>query len=105
MNTGVEQKPPNTEVPHEDWETRLLRLNNRIFGFCLVLFALMIGLILMTFPWTLSWELNWIPVHEPQWAELWMNHYFRGAVSGLGLLNVYVACTELIRQIREIFSH
>jgi hypothetical protein len=33
-----------------------------------------------------------------------MNQYFRGALSGLGLLNIYVAIVEAGRQVLTAFS-
>ena len=34
-----------------------------------------------------------------------MSPYFRGALSGLGLLNIYVALAEAGRQLKSLFSH
>jgi len=34
---------------------------------------------------------------------VWLNAYFRGALSGLGLLNVYVAFLEAARQVAAFF--
>jgi hypothetical protein len=33
-----------------------------------------------------------------------MNNYFRGALSGLGVLNLWVGFVELLRQIRALFQ-
>jgi hypothetical protein len=33
-----------------------------------------------------------------------MSPYFRGALSGLGLLNIYVAFSELVKQVRALFG-
>ncbi len=33
----------------------------------------------------------------PQWHQLWDNFYLRGAVSGLGVVNLYIAMLELYR--------
>jgi hypothetical protein len=33
-----------------------------------------------------------------------MSRYFRGALSGLGLVNMYIAITEFVRQLKSIFS-
>ena len=83
---------------------RFARLHSRILGFCLVIFALELGLALLFFPWNRDWDLNWVPVHVPGLASLWMSRYFRGALSGLGLLNIFVAGAELIKQLRQTFG-
>ncbi len=74
-------------------------------GFCLVIFAFEIGVFLVVFPWLDNWDLSWIPVHSPRLSNLWMSSYFRGALSGLGLLNIYVALAELFKQLKLAFGH
>lgn len=81
-----------------------MRWHRRVLGFCLVIFALELGLFLVVFPWRPEWELNWVPVRFPGLFKLWMNSYIRGLVSGLGLLDVYVALAELYRQLKSLFS-
>jgi len=83
---------------------RFTRWHRRILGFCLVIFALDLGAFLVVFPWIRAWGQNWVPVHSPHFAALWMSRYFRGAISGLGLLNLYVAVAEAVRQLRAIFT-
>jgi hypothetical protein len=79
------------------------RWHRRIIGICLAVFAFDLGVFLLFFPWSRLWGQNWIPVHSPHFATLWMSHYFRGFVSGIGLLNLYIAITEFGRQIRSFF--
>lgn len=81
-----------------------MRWHRRVLGFCLVIFALELGLFLVVFPWLRSWDLNWVPLHSPGFAKIWMSPYFRGALSGLGLLNIYIAFAELIRQLKLLFG-
>ena len=33
----------------------------------------------------------------PEWRQYWDNAYLRGAVSGLGVLNVYISLAEIFR--------
>jgi hypothetical protein len=85
-------------------DTRFVRWHRRVLGLCLIIFAFELGLFLLVFPWLPNWDLNWIPLHSSFLSDLWMNQYFRGALSGLGLLNIYVAVAEAGRQIMAIFS-
>jgi hypothetical protein len=80
-----------------------LKWHQRVVGFCLVIFAFELGLFLLVAPWLPSWDSSWVPVHSPRFAGLWLSRYFRGALSGLGLLNIYVALSELLRQLKSIF--
>jgi hypothetical protein len=82
----------------------VLRWRGRVLGFCLVIFAFELGLFLLVFPWLRNWDLSWIPLHSPRLSDIWMSRYFRGALSGLGLLNIYVALAELVRQLKSVFG-
>lgn len=81
-----------------------MRWHRRVLGFCLVVFAFELGLFLIIFPWQNSWDLSWIPMHSATFSQIWMSRYFRGALSGLGLLNIYVALAELVRQLKAMFG-
>jgi hypothetical protein len=43
-------------------------------------------------------------LHSQRFADIWMSRYFRGALSGLGLLNIYVAIGEAVKQLKSIFG-
>lgn len=83
---------------------RFVKWQRRVFGFCLVIFAFELGAFLIVFPWLNSWDLSWVPAHSRELSNIWMSRYFRGALSGLGLLNIYIAFTELIRLMKSIFG-
>ena len=57
------------------------------------LFCFEVGLILLLLPWTLLWDNNYF-LALPAWKTFWTDSYVRGAVSGLGLLNLWIAFTE-----------
>jgi hypothetical protein len=73
-----------------------------------ILFALLafdIGTFLVVFPWMDSWTLNHLPSffpgHEIELQDLWDDPYFRGALSCLGLVNVYIAFREALHVMRR----
>ena len=66
-------------------------------GVLLMAFCLVIGLFLLIFPWMPSWEANYFGSLVPQWHLYWDNMYIRGAVSGLGVVNLYISILELYR--------
>ena len=68
------------------------------------IFAFELGLFLIIFPWLSNWDLSWMAARSPLLSSLWMSHYFRGALSGLGLLNIYIAVVELLRQIKSLLG-
>jgi hypothetical protein len=69
------------------------------------LFAFEIGAFLVVFPWMDSWSLNHLPSffgHDQIAAQdLWDDPYFRGALSCLGFLNVYIALRQIVQLIRR----
>lgn len=62
-----------------------------------ITFCLEIGLFLLVFPWTEYWDTNYFSGYLPQLRDLWNNMYVRGAVSGLGVANLYISFVELFR--------
>ena len=66
-----------------------------IFLFIIVCFE--VGAFLTVFPWTPQWDSNSVANLFPLLRDLWTNSYFRGALSGLGLLNIYISLGEVAR--------
>jgi hypothetical protein len=66
-----------------------------IFGWVFLCSAL--GAALLVLPWTILWERNCLAAQAPGWSALWLSPYLRGAVSGLGLVNVGLSFCELLR--------
>jgi hypothetical protein len=60
-------------------------------------FCFVVGVVLTLFPWLDWWEANYFSGFSPAWRQIWLNPYFRGAVSGIGLLNVYISFVEIFR--------
>jgi hypothetical protein len=62
-----------------------------------ITFCLEIGLFLLVFPWTEYWDGNYFSSVLPQMRDYWNNMYVRGAVSGLGVVNLCISFAELFR--------
>ena len=82
---------------------RFLKWHQRVLGVFLIVFAFELGLVLLISPWLARWETSWMPDYSPRIAAIWLSFYFRGALSGLGLLNIYVSLNEAVRQIAALF--
>ena len=74
----------------------------------LVLIALFfeIGLVLAVVPWSAYWDRNDFAEYLPLLHAFITNNFVRGAVTGLGLLNLGIAVSELLsllsaRRVRE----
>lgn len=62
----------------------------------LVGFFFEIGFVLIVIPWSAFWDRNYFAQVAPLLGALITNNFFRGAVSGLGLINVLAGLAELI---------
>jgi hypothetical protein len=102
MSTSAQAPAPPSEQNRTPG--RLARWHRRVLGFCVVIFALEIGVFLVVFPWLSNWDQSWIPLHSPRLANMWMSTYFRAALSALGLLNIYIAGMELLVQLKAAFE-
>ena len=69
-----------------------------------VVVAIEVGLLLLSLPWTSLWpHTPWVQslgAQHPALLQFWLSPYLRGAVSGLGLLNLWIATSE-ITQVRS----
>ena len=82
------EAPP--EAPRHRWYNVALSL---IF----IVFCLELGMFLVIFPWTDFWEGSFFSSLPPEWRLYWDNAYLRGAISGLGIVNVYISLVEIFR--------
>lgn len=72
----------------------------RLSAVLFIIFCFELGLFLLVYPWTNSWTDNYLAWVVPgamqtRWHQFWNNTYVRGAVSGLGLVNVWIAILEV----------
>jgi len=58
-------------------------------------FFLEVGLLLMVLPWSAFWERNYFTAVWPALQPLVTNNYLRGAVTGLGVVNVFAGFADL----------
>jgi hypothetical protein len=53
------------------------------------------GLLLLVIPWSAFWDRNYFAEAAPRLRDLLTNNFVRGAVSGLGAINLFAALSEL----------
>jgi hypothetical protein len=68
----------------------------KLFRYLFALLTLEIGLFLVIFPWTDNWMFNYIQDTSTWLRDVWQDPYFRGAISGLGFVNVYLAFLDIL---------
>ena len=60
-----------------------------------ILSSLLVGVVLAVAPWTALWDSNWLLQVWPGLRGLLLSAFTRGAVTGLGLMNVVLALSDL----------
>ena len=61
-----------------------------------LLFCVEVGLVLLLLPWTLLWDNNYFFSLQPQHSGFWLSNHLRGAVSGVGLVNLWMGVDEAL---------
>jgi hypothetical protein len=73
------------------------RWYHKVSAILFITFCLEIGIFLLVFPWTEWWDANYFSGLFPAWEPYWDNMYVRGAISGLGVVNLYISFIEIFR--------
>ena len=69
----------------------------RVWKIIFILFCFELGVFLVVFPWLDYWSSNSIASLTPWMINVWDSPYFRGALSGLGVVNIYISLAEVFR--------
>lgn len=84
---------PATEAPAE---RPAYRWYHKAGAVATAVFCFELGVFLLIYPWLDDWTLNAGMI--PFWArDVWASPWLRGAVSGLGVLNIYISFLEVFR--------
>jgi hypothetical protein len=68
---------------------------NRFLTAAFILFCFEIGLFLIFVPWSVLWEDNFLLAYAPGLRGVVLNNFFRGAVSGLGVIDLLIGISEV----------
>lgn len=97
-STNLDSPPPAPAQPTQDGAGELPVWLQRVFVIVYVLFCIELGLVLVVLPWwpgywfSGAWLTPW-----PELRRLVMSGFVRGAVSGLGLLDIWLGIMEAVR--------
>jgi len=70
-------------------------------GLAWIVLCFELGAFLLVYPWMDGWDQNYFATLRPAWHDVWVNPWIRGAVSGLGTVNILIALIELFRYLRH----
>jgi hypothetical protein len=69
----------------------------RLLTIIYIVFCSELGIVLFILPWASFWGKNYFVDHYPLVSGIARNYFLRGAVSGLGLADIWLAVYELCR--------
>lgn len=93
-----EQKGPVLVMPPPRGKPSRWQLwRARIFLVEYTLVCLVIGIILIVAPWTALWTTNSLLLGYPQVRDFLMTDFARGLVSGIGIVDIWLAIAEVLR--------
>jgi hypothetical protein len=67
----------------------------RVFKIIYILFSIEAGIFLLWLPWLSFWETNYVTFLYPQILPVVTNSFFKGAVIGLGIVNIMIGIHEI----------
>jgi hypothetical protein len=73
----------------------------RLLTIIYIVFCLELGIFLFILPWASFWGKNYFIDHYPLVSGISHNYFLRGAVSGLGLADIWLAVYEIWRLLRH----
>ena len=77
---------------------------SRIVRVPILLIWLALGLVLILVPWLDSWETNYLFYQYPALGLLLKNPFVRGAISGLGFMNILLSLEAFRRRVPTVAS-
>jgi hypothetical protein len=61
-----------------------------------VAFFLEVGLLLLVLPWSVFWDRNYFVSAWPELRPILTSNFVRGAVTGLGVVNLFAGLADLV---------
>lgn len=82
----LSSNPDDSVAQENSWE----RASKRVVLVIYILLCIEIGTFLLVMPWSAIWDRNLLLDHFPRLRAFYLSSYLRGAISGLGLVNLWL---------------
>ena len=80
-------------------ESRVVKSSNRlgrILKIIYILYCIEAGIFLLWLPWLSIWDVNFLTAIYPQILPVITNSFLKGAVLGLGIVNIMIGIHEVV---------
>lgn len=91
MSQPVSSGPPPPVKP------RPITWVDKLTAILVCVFCFEVGAFLLVYPWMNAWNENYLLQINSAWTPFLLSQQFRGAISGLGMLNIFIAISEVFR--------
>lgn len=92
-----EREQPESATPEIQGAAPSVHWTTKASAVLFCIFCLELGAFLIIFPWLEIYPTNWFVQVRPEYTTLLTSYSFRGAMTGLGCLNVIVGVAEIFR--------
>ena len=97
MLAGMSSNAPLADTSDSQNERRPFprALMTHLWHILYILYSLEVGVFLLFLPWLGLWENNYLLYLYPKVGPVVANPYFKGAVLGLGIVNILIGIQEI----------
>lgn len=92
--------PPALELVEPPQPPRKRTWMSMFSGLAWIILCFELGAFLIVYPWMDGWDHNMFATWREGWSAVWLSPWFRGAISGIGTVNLIIALVELFRYLR-----
>ena len=92
--TAAPQNPPAAAQPGQRPPAGS---TNLLLGIMRMTIFLWVGVVLAALPWQDRWTQNTLLLSHPAMREFLASYFTRGAISGLGIVDLWIAASEIAR--------
>jgi hypothetical protein len=82
---------------HGDGHPRLRPWQSTLLRIVYIVYSLEVGMFLIFLPWQSFWESNYFLFRFPDLHPIMLNPFLKGAISGLGIVNLLIGFDEILR--------
>ena len=94
QQTWMSSQPGNlTPRNKAGWNTPAVA---RLLKIIYILYSVEAGIFLIWLPWMSFWDTNYLTYYYPQILPVITNPFFKGAVMGLGIVNLMIGIYEVV---------
>jgi hypothetical protein len=94
QDTWIQSQPENLDPRNRAGDST--RPFARLLKIVYILYSIEVGIFLLWLPWMSFWDTNYLTYQYPRLLPVITNPFFKGAVLGLGIVNLMIGIYEVV---------